>query len=78
MTASAANGAGQPRLCQSRVRERARALELGLEERRLRVEHFGIGDDAGDETLADHATRIRGGAHAVLAAIAARLDSSSR
>ena len=45
--------------------QRARAIELGLEERGLGVEHFGVGDDAGGESLADDAPRFCSGAHAV-------------
>ena len=40
-------GALQPRLGEPDVGDRARAIELGLQARDLRVEHVGVGRDAG-------------------------------
>src|SRR5215207_2389755 len=61
---SAAERTRQPGLGQPRIGQRARAIELGLQHRRLRVEHLGVGGDAGVEPLAEDAMRFGGGADA--------------
>ena len=43
----------------------SRAIELGLQQCGLRVEHFRVGCDAGVFTVADDAARFCGGANAV-------------
>ena len=45
---------------------RARAIELRLQQRDLRVEHLGAGRDAGAEALADHALGLGRGADPVV------------
>ena len=53
------------RVREVRVGHRLRAIELGLQERDLRIEHIGAGRDAGGEALAEHAARFRRAAHGV-------------
>ena len=69
----------QPRLGQSTLAMRARAIELGLQQRHLRVEHVGGRRHAGAVTLADDALGL-GAARtsSSAAATAARLESSSQ
>ena len=62
---SAADRPREPGLGQSRVGERPGAIELGLQQRGLGVEHLGIRHDAGVKALGDDATRFGGGADAV-------------
>ena len=56
----------QPRLGEADGGDRARAIELGLEQRDLRVEHLGAGRDAGLVALADDALGFGGRADAVV------------
>src|SRR5262245_58238407 len=60
-----ANGSLQPGFREPHVRERARAIELGLQTRDLRVEHVGRRGDAGAVALGDDALGLERGAHLV-------------
>src|SRR5207249_2949929 len=50
--------AREARFCQTRVRNGLRAIELGLQERNLRVENVGARRDAGPEAIADDSSRL--------------------
>src|SRR5450759_1323228 len=50
-----AQGARQPRVRQMRVCDRLRAIQVGLQERHLRVEDVGARGDAGGKPIAEHA-----------------------
>ena len=53
----------EPRFREPDVGERARAIELGLQQRHLRVEHLGAGRDADVESLGHDTPGFGGAAH---------------
>ena len=66
----------EPRAGQLGIRACPREIELGLQQRGLRIQHVGIGRDARAESLGEHAPRLRGGANARLGRLDRRAAQS--
>jgi len=61
-----ADRAMQPCVGQMRIREGLGAIERGLQDRHLRVEHVGAGRHAGGEPFADYTPRLGRGPQSVV------------